>query len=347
MRLYYPFIFTIVYCFPHYPTPNQLTENMYPGSSSSKGAWSNPDLQGSTILASDSIQMYSQQWSMPFSSKINPVNPSSENSGSTALSASTLDNPFGTQLVDAGDSFLTHASISSQPDTTSTDNLHPYVDPINTPVDFSGAFLYNAASDGTGGGSKSPLNTAFSEDQDTERPQDSSIPPFGHLNPLHLAQNGQVASTESGNIDNVDSNNPTSSRKSADQALIDGDSPLPAIPFSDIIHDIFKAPTFDTPRDLPDIDKAPGQQPLYDPEERVANPKRPDCEDGTYAMCCSLGPPRMARSTPAAQVVHRKRMCEICMLLLYRLSSSPTTHFVSFPVPKSQLLQHIKRTVFD
>lgn len=327
MRLYYSFIIPIVYCFPQYPTPSQLTESMYPGSSSSKGAGSNPDLQGSIIPASDSIQMYSQQWSMPFPSKINPVNPSFENSGSTALSASTLDDPFGTQLVSAGDSFLTHASISSQPDTTSIDNLHPYVDPINAPVGFSGAFLYNAASDGTGGGSKSPPNTGLSEGQDTERPQDSSIPPFSHLSPLHLAQNGQVASTESGNIANVDSNNPTLIRPSADQALIDGDSPLSPIPFSDIIHNIFKAPTSDTPRDLPDLDKAPGQGPRYDPEERVANPRSPDCEDGTYAMCCSLGPPRMAKSTPAAQVVHRKRMCKICMLLLYRLSSPPITHF--------------------
>lgn len=297
---------------------------MYPGSPSSQDAWSNPDLQSSTMPASDSIQMYSQQWSMPFPSKINPVNPSSENSGSTALSASTVDNPFGTQLVNAGDSFLAHASISSQPDTTSADNLHPDDDPINTSVDFSGAFPYNAASDGTSGGTNSPPNTASSEAQDTERPQDSSIPPFGHLRPLHLAQNGQAGSIESGNIASVDSNNPTSS---ADQALIDGDSPLPPIPFSDIIHDIFKAPIFDTPRDLPDIDKTPGQQPVYDPEERVANPQRPDCEDGTYAMCCSLGPPRIARSTPAAQVVHRKRMCDICMLCLYRLLSSPTTHF--------------------
>lgn len=193
MRLFHPFIFTIVYCFPQYPNPNQLTENMYPGSSSSQSAWSNPDSQGSIIPASDSIQMYSQQWSMPFPSKINPVNPLSENSGSTALSASTLDNPFGTQLVNAGDSFLAHASISSQSDTTLADNLHPYVDPIRTPVDFSGAFPYNAASDGTSGGSKSPPNTASSEAQDTERPQDSSVPPFGHLSPLQLAQNGQVA----------------------------------------------------------------------------------------------------------------------------------------------------------
>lgn len=327
MRLFYPFIFTIVYCFPQYPNPNQLTENMYPGSSSRQGAWSNIDLQGSIMPASDSIQVYSQQWSMPFPSKFNPIKPSSENSGSTALSASTLDNHSGTQLVNAGDSFLAHESISSQPDTTSADNLHSDVDPINTPVDFSGAFPYNVASHVTGGGSKSPANSASSEAQDTERSQDSSIHPFGLLNPPHLAQNEQVAPIESGDIANVDSNNPTSSGQSADQALIEGDSPLPAIPFSDIIHDIFKAPSFDTPRDLRDIDKAPGQQPLHDPEERVANPQRPDCEDGTYAMCCSLGPPRLARTTPAAQVVHRKRMCEHCMLLLYRLLSSPNTHF--------------------
>lgn len=327
MRLFYPFIFTIVYCFPQYPNPNQLTENMNPGSSSRQGAWPNPDLQGRIMPASDSIRLYSQQWLMPFPSKFNPINPSSENSGSTALSASTLDNPSGTQLFNAGDSFLARESISSQPDTTSADNLHSDVDPINTPVDFSDAFPYNVASHVTGGGPKSPPNSASSEAQDIERPQDSSIPPFGLLTPPHLAQNEQVAPIESGDIANEDSNNPTSSGQSADQALIDGDSPLPAIPFSDIIHDIFKAPSFDTPRDLRDIDKAPGQQPLHDPEERVANPQRPDCEDGTYAMCCSLGPPRLARATPAAQVVHRKRMCEICMLLLYRLLSSATAPF--------------------
>lgn len=297
MRPFYPFIFTIVYCFPQYPNPSQLTENMYPGSLSSQSAWSNLDLEGSTMPASDSMQMYSQQWKMPFPIKINPLNPLSEDSGRTAPSVSTLDNPFRTQPVNAGDSFLAHAPISSQPDTTSADNLHPDVDTINSHVDFSDAFPYNVASDGTGG------------------------------RPPHLTQNEQVASTESGNRANMDSNDPTSSRQSADQALIGGDSPLPVIPFSDIIHDIFNAPNFDTPRELRDIDKAPGQQPLYDPEERVANPQRPDCEDGTYAMCCSLGPPRMAKSTPAAQVVHRKRMCSICMLLPYRLLSYTTTHF--------------------
>lgn len=297
MRHFYPFIFTIVYCFPQYPNSNQLTDDMYPGSFSSQGAWSNLDLEGSTMPASDSIQMYSQQWNMPFPSKIKPLNPLSENSGRTALSPSTLDNPFGTQPVKAGDSFFAHAPITSQPDTTSADNLHPDFDTINSAFDFSDAFPYNVASDGTGAG------------------------------PPHLAQNKQVASTKSGNRANVDSSDATSSIQNADQALIDGDSPLPAIPFSDMIHDIFNAPNFDTPRELRDIDKAPGQQPLYDPEERVANPRRPDCEDGTYAMCCSLGPPRMAKSTPATQVVHRRRMCNMCMLLPYRPLSYPTTHF--------------------
>lgn len=327
MRLFLwgcPFIFNIVYSFPQYTSPNQLAGNMYLGSSSSQGAWSNPDSHGSITPASDSIQMYSQQWDMPFPSKFNPINPSSEKSDSTVLSASTLNNPSGTQFVNAGNSFLVHASISPETGTTSADTLRFDVDPINTPVDISDQNPYNIASLGAGGGSKSPLNYAYSEDQVTETPQVLSISPFSHPISPNLAQNDQVTSIESGDRVNVDSSIPTSSGQSAEQALIDGDSPLPALPFSDILNNIFKTPSFDTPRDLRDI---PGQQPLYDPEERVANPQRPDCEDGTYAMCCSLGPPRLPGTTPAAQVIHRKRMCEICMLLLYGLLLFTTAHF--------------------
>lgn len=330
MRLFLwgcPFIFTTVYSSPQNTNPNQLAESMYLGSSSSQGAWSDPDLQGSIVPASESIQMYSQQWDMPFPSILNPINHSSENSGSTALSASTLDNHYGTELVNAGSSLLAHAFISPETGTTSADTLHFDVVPINAPVDFAGEFPYNIASPGTGGGSKSPPNYASLKVPDTERPQDSSIPPFSHLTPPNLAQNEQATSIKSGDKANVESNIPTSSGQSADQALIDGDSPLPAIPFSDILHNIFQPPSFDTPGDLRDIDKAPGQQPLHDPEERVADPKKPDCEDGTYAMCCSLGPPRLPSTTPAAQVIHRRRMCEICMLWLNRLLSSLTAHF--------------------
>lgn len=310
----FPFIFTIVYSFPQYTNPNQLTENMYLGSSTSQGAWSNPDLQGSIIPASDSIQMYSQQWDMPFPSKLNPIDSSSEISGSTALSASTLNNHSGTQLVNAGNSFLAHSSIFPETGTTSADTSHPDVNFINTPVDSSDETPYNIAFPGTGEGSKSPPNYASSEVPNTEIPKVSSIPPLSHPTPPNLVQNEQVTSIESGDRANVDSNIPTSSGQSLDQALIDGDSPLPTIPFSNILPDIFQPPSFDTPREIPDIDKTPEQQPLYDPEERVANPKRPDCEHGTYAMCCSLGPPRLARTTPVAQVIHRKRLCEICML---------------------------------
>lgn len=126
----------------------------------------------------------------------------------------------------------------------------------------------------------------------------------------------------------MDSNIPTPSGQSADQALINGGgSPLPAIPFSDILHNIFKAPSFDTSRYLRGFDKAPGQQPLYDSQERVADPQGSDCEFGTYAMFCSLCPPRLAITTPAAQVMHWKSMCGICTFWLYPLLSSSTSKF--------------------
>ncbi|MCJ1342766.1 hypothetical protein MMC31_000955 [Peltigera leucophlebia] len=247
---------------------------------------------------SDSTRTNSEQWDLRLPSIFNPTNPSSENSGSTSLSVSTLSNPSGTQLVNGGNDLLAHASIS--PGTMSADTLHLDGDPINTPVDFSGNIPFSIASLGTGGGSKSPPNYSFSEIPDTESPHGSPIPPFSQVTPPILAQNKQATSIESGDRANEDSNILTSNRQSADQALINGDSPLPSIPFSDILYNIFKAPSFDTPGDLREIDKVPGQQPLYDPEERIANPKRPDCEDGTYAMCCSLGP-RLTRTKPVAQ----------------------------------------------
>lgn len=319
----YIFIFTIVSSFPQYSNPNQLAENIYLGSSSRQGAWSNADSQGNIMPESDSIRMNSQQRDSLF----NPTNPSTENPGSTSLPAATSNNPFGTQLVNAGNGFLDHVYVSPETGTTVADNLHLDGDPKDTPVDFSRNIPFIIASPNTGGGSRSPPNYSFSEVPDTESPQDSFIPPLSQATPAILALNNQATPTESGDRANVDSNIPKSSRQSAGQALTDGDSPLPAIPFSDILHNIFKAPSFDTPGDLPDIDKVPGQQPLYDPEERMADPKRPDCEDGTYAMCCSLGPPRLARTTPAAQILHRKRMCQICKSAFHRLLSSPSASF--------------------
>lgn len=318
--------FTIVYSFPQYSNPNQLAENIYQGSSSSQGAWSNVDSQGSNIPESDSTRTNSEQWDLRLPTIFNPTNPSSENSGSTSLSVSTLSNPSGTQLVNGGNDFLAHASIS--PGTMSADTLHLDGDPINTPVDFSGNIPFSIASLGTGGGSKSPPNYSFSEIPDTESPHGSPIPPFSQVTPPIPAQNKQATSIESGDRANEDSNILTSNRQSADQALINGDSPLPSIPFSDILYNIFKAPSFDTPGDSREIDKVPGQQPLYDPEERIANPKRPDCEDGKYAMCCSLGP-RLTRTKPVAQVLLTRRMCQICKLRLTQSQLLPNKLFPS------------------
>lgn len=322
-------LFTIVYSFPQYSNPNPLAEMLYLPSSSSQGAYFNADPQGT----SDSIQMNSQQWDMRPPSVFDPTKLSSENPGSSTLSASTLENSSGTQPFNAGNGLFTQAATSPESGTATANTLDLDGDPINETFDFLGNIPFTISSSGIGGGSQSPPEYSSSEASDTKSPHESPISPFSHFTPLILAQNNQATPIKSGDTANAHPSILTPDRHSADQALVDGDSPLPAIPFTDILHDVFTNPSFDTPRDLPEIDKVPGQQPLYDPEERMANPKRPDCEDGTYAMCCSLGPPRLPRTTPAVQVLLTKRMCQICKLVVIE-SHSPPLHWVSFSVPQ-------------
>lgn len=169
----YIFISTIVYSFPQYSNPNQLAENINLGSSSRQGAWSNADSQGNIMPES-----------------------------------ATSNNPFGTQLVNAGNGFLDHVYVSPETGTTVADNLYLDGDPKDTPVDFSRNIPFIIASPNTGAGSRLPPNYSFSEVPDTESPQDSFIPPLSQATPAIMALNNQATPTESGDRANLDSNIP-------------------------------------------------------------------------------------------------------------------------------------------
>lgn len=48
----------------------------------------------------------------------------------------------------------------------------------------------------------------------------------------------------------------------------------------------------------------------YNDKERLQDPKKPDCDDGTAPFCCSMGPPDPAGY---AKNAHKRRDCRSCM----------------------------------
>lgn len=99
----------------------------------------------------------------------------------------------------------------------------------------------------------------------------------------------------------------------SDVALIGDDSPVPSVPVLDILNNAIRGvpSMFDPGRAL---------QPIHDPEERMTDPEKPDCEDGTFAFCCNLGYPDgvTMKGVPLEQRVRKRRLCNSCMCIFPR-----------------------------
>lgn len=61
---------------------------------------------------------------------------------------------------------------------------------------------------------------------------------------------------------------------------------------------------------IPSEDPSP-QAGRYDDNERLADPKNPDCDGGKHAMCCSVPAPMQPL---AAHNIHKRRRCYLCMV---------------------------------
>lgn len=105
-----------------------------------------------------------------------------------------------------------------------------------------------------------------------------------------------------------------------DQALLGDDSPIPSVPFLDMLNNAIQGipSMFDPGRAL---------QPIHDPEERMTDPEKPDCEDGTFPFCCNLGYPDgvTMKGVPLEQRVHKRRLCTSCMCIFPRLTCSSSS----------------------
>lgn len=99
-----------------------------------------------------------------------------------------------------------------------------------------------------------------------------------------------------------------------DLALTGDDSPIPHVPFLNILNNAIQGipSMFDPGRAL---------QPINDPEERMTDPEKPDCEDGTFPFCCNLGFPDgvTMKGVPLEQRVHKRRLCTSCMYIFLAL----------------------------
>lgn len=93
-----------------------------------------------------------------------------------------------------------------------------------------------------------------------------------------------------------------------DLALLGDDSPVPHVPFLDILNNVIQGnPSSNDPeRSI---------EPIHNPEERLTNPEKPDCGDGKFAFCCNQGYPDgyIMKNVPLAQRVHKRRLCTRCM----------------------------------
>lgn len=118
---------------------------------------------------------------------------------------------------------------------------------------------------------------------------------------LHLSNSAQLGETSQRD-------------RQTDLALIGDDSPIPSVPFLNILNNVIQG--------VPSMGD-PGRtiEPMYDPEERLTHPEKPDCEEGTFAFCCNLGYPDgvTMKGVPLEQRVHKRRLCTSCMCAFPRL----------------------------
>lgn len=143
---------------------------------------------------------------------------------------------------------------------------------------------------------------------------DSPDFPVGLLPDEEAVTNGQIASSETSS----GVPNPNNAADPQSMAFQEGDSGANLFPWNLIRPlDGFKLwnhlhrPGDEIP--LPTItnDYPSPQAGRYNDNERLADPKYPECDGGKHAMCCSVAAPMQPL---AAHNLHKRRRCFLCMV---------------------------------
>lgn len=142
---------------------------------------------------------------------------------------------------------------------------------------------------------------------------DTSDSPIGLL-PNERATNGQTASLET----SPGVPNPINAVGGQDMAFQEGDSGVGIFPWNLIPTLGGDKPWIDLPslfdgKPMPTIpnDYPSPQAGRYDDNERLADPRNPDCDGGKHAMCCSVPAPMQPL---AVKNLHKRRRCYACMV---------------------------------
>lgn len=137
--------------------------------------------------------------------------------------------------------------------------------------------------------------------------------PIGLL-PNEGATNGQIYSSET----SPGVSNPTSAVDGQDIAFQEGDSGVDIFPWNVIPTLGGDKPWIDLPslfdgKPMPTIpnDYPSPQAGRHDDNERLADPRNPDCDGGKHAMCCSVPAPMQPL---AVKNLHKRRRCYACMV---------------------------------
>lgn len=133
--------------------------------------------------------------------------------------------------------------------------------------------------------------------------------PLGLLPNQEAATNGQIAGSET--FSKV-----INAADRQDIAFQEGDGGVNFFPWNLIPAldgDWIELPSlFDgTPLPTIDSDYPSPQAGRYDDNERLTDPKTPNCDGGKIAMCCSVPAPMQPL---AAHNVHKRRRCYLCMV---------------------------------
>lgn len=138
--------------------------------------------------------------------------------------------------------------------------------------------------------------------------------PVGLVPDEEAVINGQIASSETSSA----VPNPINAADRQDMAFLEGDGEINLFPWN-----LIPALSGDKPWiDLPNrFDGTPSpalagdypspQAGRYDDNERLVDPKNPDCDGGKHAMCCSVPAPMQPL---AAHNLHKRRRCYLCMV---------------------------------